>query len=252
MPAAQLRGVPKDGVLSGRGVQLDQHRPDATTVHGIVLRGIKPEHVTRMGRARPADAGPRPVLVRPVCAVAKHADPKDRELRGWHVRLSDHLTPAQIKQKYITLISECLHRREAGRCPFWHGERLFYQGAIISEHLPRPEALPPAHALNKRHGRRRRGAAHSPRCQTRPDHSVASQAAQAWLEHCRIGLRQRVSDYCPLEAQLAPPCKARCPPPATGVAVRRAGWDSGTWLRASGWALHASHTCIAVPEGLPH
>ncbi len=60
VPAAQLRGVPKDGVLSGRGVQLDQHRPDATTVHGIVLRGIKPVHVTRMGRARPADAGPPP------------------------------------------------------------------------------------------------------------------------------------------------------------------------------------------------
>jgi len=32
-------------------------------MYDVVLRGVKPVHATRMVRARPADAGPRPVLV---------------------------------------------------------------------------------------------------------------------------------------------------------------------------------------------
>jgi hypothetical protein len=182
VPAAQLLAVLEDGVLGGRAVQLDQHRPDAATVHGTVLRGIKPVHVTHMGRARPADAGPRPVLVQLDCATAKHAVLKhSKELRSRHVHLCDHLTPAQIKTKR-SLDGECLRLRGAGSV---------HSGMASASSTRAPTKASTCPACHGQHDRRRltlctgamdsdAGAlSHSPHSRSRPDLMVASQAAQA-------------------------------------------------------------------------
>jgi hypothetical protein len=62
-------------------------------VHGLaeaenVYDVVKPVHTARMARARPAGAGPRPVLVQLACADDKQAILKhSKELRARCVRL---------------------------------------------------------------------------------------------------------------------------------------------------------------------
>lgn len=90
-----------------------------------------------------------------------------------------------------------------------------------------------------------------PRGQTRPDHIVASPAAMAWLQHCRVNPHRRDSDHHPLEALLALPWAAQEPPPVTGVPLPRVRWQPelasaySDALRPA--ALHAA--CAAAEAG---
>ena len=137
MPAAQLP-VFWVCMLGDGADRPDQHRAGAgvrrpRSAHARDVLGLDAaQHDTVHGR------GVRPVLVQLDTAPGKHAILKhSTELRGRHVCLCGHLTPAQLKtQKSLKV--ECLRLCEARRRQLWRGERLFLQGTDVTKHLPGP------------------------------------------------------------------------------------------------------------------